>query len=396
MAITDKEKGVWGLDQVYNKINQGSIWEYSGASQLWAWGQTNDYGALGQNNRTNYNSPVQVGSLSTWSTLGGGNASAFEIYGSINTSGELFVWGRNNDGQLAQNDTVSRSSPVQIPGTTWAHVQIRHNDGMMAAKTDGTLWTWGFNEDGGFGIPSYSNDVKISSPVQIPGTTWSTNPNHYATGSAGRCWAIKTDGTLWAWGRDNYGRLGLNRPSPTSSILYSSPVQITTETNWTYVASAPGNTSVINTSGELFVWGDNYYAELGLNTQGSYVSSPTQIPGSTWSKSSLGQTSSYAIKTDGTLWAWGENQNGGQLGQNNRTDYSSPVQIPGTTWNILSRGGNSQMHAIKTDGTMWAWGYNNGQLGLGDNNFRSSPTQVPGTWSDLRASNDSTWAMKVL
>ena len=59
MAITDKKTGVWGLDQVYNKENQGSIWTYSGTKELWSWGN-NTYGNLGQNNRTQYSSPVQI------------------------------------------------------------------------------------------------------------------------------------------------------------------------------------------------------------------------------------------------------------------------------------------------------------------------------------------------
>jgi len=390
------KNNTWKLNQWYDQSVAGNI-SYSGSSQVWVWGADNDNGNLGQNNQTIYNSPVQLGSLDNWRTLGGGNCDNNNTYGIINTSGELFVWGWNQNGELGLNDTVYRSSPVQVPGTTWANVIMRHRAGMMAAKTDGTLWTWGINEDGGFGIPSYSHDDRVSSPVQIPGTTWSTLPHHYGTGSSGRCWAVKTDGTLWGWGRDNYGRLGLNRPSPVSSLWYSSPVQVTTETNWTYLNSAPGNTSVINTSGELFIWGDNYYAELGLNTQGSYVSSPTQIPGSTWSKVTLGGTSSYAIKTDGTLWAWGENQNGGQLGQVNQTDYSSPVQIPGTNWSKLADNGQSHIAALKTDGTLWVWGYNNGQLGLGDNGHRSSPTQIPGTdWSDLRSNKTNYWVIKQL
>ena len=85
------------------------------------------------------------------------------------------------------------------------------------------------------------------------------------------------------------------------------------------------------------------------------------------------------------LWAWGYNSgDGGTLGQNNAVQYSSPVQIPGTTWSIASAGSN-MAGAIKTDGTLWAWGYNHqGRLGQNDAVQYSSPVQVPGTeWTNL-------------
>jgi len=91
------------------------------------------------------------------------------------------------------------------------------------------------------------------------------------------------------------------------------------------------------TDGTLWGWGQNAVGQLALN--GSHptgvdgkISSPTQIPGTTWQNVFVGTYQTYAIKTDGTLWAWGSNETG-KLGQNNETNYSSPVQIPGTNWN---------------------------------------------------------------
>jgi len=349
---------------------------------------------LGHNDKVNHSSPKQVGSLTNWATLA--NTGKNDVLnGAINTSGEMFMWGRNNDGQLGVNDNVDRSSPTQIPGTTWSALILNFSKGALAPKTDGTLWTWGENYLGQLGL-NQPTSTKISSPTQIPGT-WSTNKNHYATGSGGRTFAIKTDGTLWGWGTDNYGRLGLNgQAGPvTTQYKYSSPVQITTATNWTYLSSNTGNTAVINTSGELFVWGDNYRAQLGLNTQGTYFSSPTQIPGTTWSAVSATYANTMALKTDGTLWAWGYNSNGGQVGDNTTINRSSPVQIPGTNWSAIA-GGTSWNAALKSDGTMWVWGYNYGNLAVGDTDHRSSPTQVPGTWGQIQINLRTTRATKVL
>ena len=148
MAITDKKTGVWGLDQIYNKINQGSIWDYSGPNVLFAKGR-NDTGSMGQNVATSnsrYSSPVQITTATNWSKVAwsdGANAAC----GAINDSGELYVWGRNDYAQLALNDKDDRSSPVQIPGTTWSQVAFTFNKG-GGVKTDGTLWTWGANEFG--------------------------------------------------------------------------------------------------------------------------------------------------------------------------------------------------------------------------------------------------------
>ena len=120
MAITDKEKGVWLNDQVYNKINQGSIWNYNGvageAGGVWGWGG-NEYGSLGQNDTTDRSSPVQVFGGSFLKPIGGYLTGTNALHGGVNTSGELWLLGYNAHGQLAQNDRTTRSSPVQVPGT---------------------------------------------------------------------------------------------------------------------------------------------------------------------------------------------------------------------------------------------------------------------------------------
>ena len=169
-----------------------------------------------------------------------------------------------------------------------------------------------------------------------PGTTW-TNKFHmgYSTSAA-----VKSDGTLWVWGNGNNGKLGTNTPANTDR------------------------------------------------------SSPTQVPGTTWSTiESNGQSGSmFALKTDGTAWVWGSNPYG-DLGQNNLVKYSSPVQIPGTTWaqiRVGSRGGGGR----KTDGTVWLWGWNqSGHLGQNDVANRSSPVQVPGTeWKNMVSLNQG-WGL---
>ena len=128
------------------------------------------------------------------------------------------MWGANDNGELGINAQGSqRSSPAQVPGTNWATI-VRTNKGTIATKTDGTLWSWGYNAQGMLG---HNNRQYYSSPTQIgSGTNWSTGSEDIVIGShlAG---AIKTDGTLWLWGNNSRGGAAQN-----NNIKYSSPVQV--------------------------------------------------------------------------------------------------------------------------------------------------------------------------
>ena len=156
--------------------------------------------------------------------------------------------------------------------------------------------------------------------------------------------ALKTDGTIWGWGLNDYGGLGQN-----NLTAYSSPVQIGSGTNWVNIANGSRMKPAVNTSDEFWVWGRNEGGQLGQNSK-VQVSSPIQIPGTNWALITLGHFNdshySQAVKTDGTLWAWGYNPYG-TLGQNNTTAYSSPIQIgTDTTWNTTVRGNANVQHTF--------------------------------------------------
>ena len=142
----------------------------------------------------------------------------------------MFTWGAGSYGAGGVNDTTTRSSPIQVPGT-WTHVYqgVEGNLSNFFAKDSGTLWSAGYNSTGVLGL---NDRIRRSSPTQIPGTTWSS-----AAGLANRVLALKTDGTLWSWGNNIGGGLGLNQGTP-DNIKYSSPVQVGSDTTWVqpYVA----------------------------------------------------------------------------------------------------------------------------------------------------------------
>jgi len=337
-------------------------------SGLWTWGQ-NTNGRVGDNTTISKSSPVQTVSGGTnWKLVScGGEHSAV-----IKTDGTLWTWGLGTSGQLGDNTTTSKSSPVQTvsAGTNWRQVAGGAGNGnhTAAIKTDGTLWTWGRNP---FGALGNNTTIDRSSPVQTvsAGTNWkqvSCGEWHDA--------AIKTDGTLWTWGRAGVGQLGDN-----TAIDKSSPVQtVSGGTNWRLVSCGAYHTAAIKTDGTLWSWGRNSYGRLGDNTTISRSSPVQTVSGGTnWKLVSCGATQTAAIKTDGTLWVWGWNLFGA-LGDNTTIQRASPVQTVsgGTNWKQVA-GGTYRHAAIKTDGTLWTWGFNsNGQLGDNTRIDKSSPVQT--------------------
>jgi len=350
---------------------------------IWSWG-TNNQGQLGQNQPTSsdLSSPTQVGSApGVWDRV----HSARRQTVAIKDNGTMWTVGYNISGSMGLNQpsTTKISSPTQLgTETTWSEIQSTTSV-TLATKTDGTLWTWGTNYHGELGQNdgSYPGGDR-SSPVQIPGTTWSDNLGRGKWDS----FAIKTDGTLWGWGRNYYGTLGQNSVHQPGNVGLSSPTQIP-GTTWEVISGGDENVLAKKTDGTLWAWGQNENGTLGLNNNDVSRSSPTQVgTETTWNSICAGLTN-LATKTDGTLWVWGANEYG-QLGINAPAayvGYSSPTQIgTGTTWSGLVAI-KEDMFATKTDGTLWSWGNNgDGELGLNDVTSRSSPTQIPGTdWNTI-------------
>lgn len=346
-----------------------------GGPALYTWGY-NIFGQLGLNTTGNYqSSPVQVGSETNWSKVGAGKYQS----GSIKTNGTLWTWGINGSGQLGDGTTVTKSSPIQVGSlSNWSQVEFG-NYFCASIKTDGTLWSWGYNNLGQLGNNSA---VSRSSPVQVGSLTdWSQ-----VSGGADHCVSVKTDGTLWTWGYNRFGQLGTGTASLT--IFVSSPTQVGALTDWSKISAGGQHCVAIKTDGTLWAWGLNDFNQLGINQNQINKSSPTQIGAlTTWSQVSCGYKFSSAVKTDGTLWTWGQAYFG-QLGNNNSSinNVSSPIQVGAlTNWSKIACG-LRHMIAIKTDGTLWAWGSNQrGQIGDSTIVYRSSPVQVGSltTWSAI-------------
>jgi len=211
----------WGSAKIETTLL--SVHAIKSDGTLWGWGSGRD-GKLGIGTEINTSSPIQVGALTTWTSLG---AMATGV-AAIRNDGKLFAWGDNGFGFLGFNNTIDYSSPVQIGSLTdWSKV-AGHTSGWCAIKADGTMWGVGQNEY--YGQVGDSTTISRSSPVQIGAlTSWSD-----IRGTRQNTIALRDDGTLWAWG-DNAGR-GLNAQG--NALNYSSPIQIGSLTNWALIGSS--------------------------------------------------------------------------------------------------------------------------------------------------------------
>jgi alpha-tubulin suppressor-like RCC1 family protein len=265
-------------------------------------------------------------------------------------------------------------------GTQWSSLALGGDQnatvGYFTAgiRSNGTLWGFGKNTHGQLGIGTTTD---MSSPVQVgSATNWSQIFGSFSRYNLG----LRTDGSLYAWGQNPEANLGDG-----TTTNRSAPVQIAG--TWTTVAAGYLHTLAIKSDGTLWGWGDSTSGQVGNGSISTRVSTPVQIlSGSTFVKIAAAHSNSYAIKSDGTLWAWGLNTDGNLgIGVVNALKYSTPVQVGSlTTWSDIKAGGSSAF-AKRDDGTYWVWGYNGeGELGIGATTTRSSPVQLPGTtWATI-------------
>jgi alpha-tubulin suppressor-like RCC1 family protein len=376
---------------------------------VYAWGRNNS-GQLGDGTITERSTPVQVkgvggeGNLTNITAISAGGDHSI----AIKNDGTVYAWGSNSTNQLgngAGGSGVISETPIQVPGVGGEGnlTNIIDISGLLgssvALKADGTVYEWGSTVS-----------TQRTTPTQVLGVGGSgylTNISVLAPASGNHRVALKSDGTVYAWGSNSYGQLGNNS---TSSSLH--PVQVLGVggsgylINITAISAGGEHSMALKNDGTVYSWGRNNYNQLGDNTTTTRTS-PVQVLGvggsgylTNITAVSAGSQHSMALKNDGTVYAWGRN-NSGQLGNNTTTNRGTATQVFGVSGDgfltdILKISiGDSYSMVLKNDGTVYAWGNNSySQLGNNSTTQSNTPIQVlavvwemflaPGTISGLK------------
>ena len=344
----------------------------------------------------------------------------------IRSDKRLFAWGYNGSGQLGDNTTNERSSPVQVHSFVKFNHVASSMDTSYAISEEGDLYTWGSDYYGqaGGSCPYTFEPIKVKikndeSTAAIAGLNTINNnlryyeyaPNNYFTwtyadGGYHHSAAIRSDGKMFLAGEGSYNQLGRDFTANTSWDRWywdsnrEFPVQLGQVTNqnqipvyydqnsWTTVSSGRHHSAGIRSDGKLFMWGYNYYGQLGDNTEFHSVGRfPFQLGDSSWTAVSAGHMHTIAIRSDGKLFTWGNN-NYGQCGDGTTVNKRSPTQIGNSSWTSIAASKNGDFNfAILSNGHLYGWGRNDlYQLGDGTNIDKSSPVLISSAyWSQVKA-----------
>jgi len=358
-------------------LSDGSIWD---------WG-LNTWGKLGDGTASTYTSgfttpaidhdhhtPVRVhgvgdvGYFGPAAAIMGGESHNF----ALKADGTVWSWGYNAFGQLGDGTNVDRYTPVQVAGLDSVVSLGGRGYHSLVVKADGSVWTWGFNSTGQLGDGTTTNQNR---PVQVPGLSGVLA----VTGGYNFSLALMSDHTLRAWGNGSSGQLG-NGATAQSLV----PVALTGLTNVAQVSAGWKHAVAVRFDGTVWTWGQNTNGQLGNGTT-TDSTVPVQVSGLTNVIAvSGGDCHTAALKADGTVWAWGCNNNSKgvgnfEVGDGTSIERHAPVQVSGLRNVVAIAARDYHNVALRSDGTVWAWGFNeNGQLGDGTTIDRSVPVQVLG------------------
>ena len=341
--------------------------------QVWAWGD-NGYGELGDGSQKDRTQPVQVANnLSGVVQLAVGCIHTI----ALKSDGTVWTWGYNFNGQLGDGTNTHRYRPVQITSLKGIVQVTAGNYHSVALKSDGTVWAWGYN---GYGQLGDNTTTSTSAPIQVKDTNSTSGflqgvvqvtagGYHGGSGSfESHTLALKSDGTVWGWGANHVGQLGDN-----TKVERHTPIQASNLSGIVQVAAGTHFSVALKFDGTIWTWGHNDSGQLGDGTNANNPL-PTQIKNFYGVVQVAGGTNhSLALKSDGTVWAWGRNVEG-ELGDGTNTDRRTPTQTLSDVMQVVAVGYSTL--TVKSDGTVWAWGYNsNGQLGDGTSTNKPNPIQ---------------------
>ncbi len=295
-ALPDATGGSGGIDHTLFLLPNGTL----------AVAGLNDFGQFGDNLQVSgSSSPIAVTGLTNVVRASSGGFFSTALL----SDGTVWSWGYNAEGEIGNGTTSTTDcSCLPTPAQTAISNVVQIEAGSfhtLALKSDGTVWAWGHNSNGqigdgtttdrptplqvGVGVVGFSNIIAISA-----GDDHST--------------ALKSDGTVWIWGSNEYGQIGNGTVSMTNQLT---PALNTTLSNITQISAGIYQNIALNSSGRVFTWGDNFYGQTGNGTTGA--AQPTPLQNATLTGVVELETSgftNFVRLRDGTIYAWGLNDAG--------------------------------------------------------------------------------------
>lgn len=342
-------------------VVSGSVDRISGI--VWAWG-AGGHGELGNGGTDSSDVPVQVSNLSSVVAIAAGTGDAGYTAYALLGNGTVWAWGFGANGQLGNGSKPQSSDvPVEVHGLAHVLAIAAGGDQGYALRNDGTVWAWGRGGYGELGNGKQSSLYASAVPVEVHKLT------HVVAIAAGGAtgYALRSDGTVWAWGYGYEGQFG-NGSTGSSALPVQVHMPVEKDKRTHIVAIAEGGRGTgyaLRSDGTVFAWGRGDAGELG---NGRYGNSkvPVVVHKLTRVKAiASGIGTAYAIRRDGTLWAWGDNENG-ELGNGGASRSNVPVQVHNLANVRAIAGGNVTGYALLENGTVWGWGYaTKGGLGTG-------------------------------
>ena len=283
----------------------------------------------------------------------------------VRADGTVWGWGMNDIGQLGFQPQQKDFSPLQIQGMSDVVRVAAAGFFSLFLKADGTVWSCGQNIFGELGTGK--DEYYIIQPELVSSLS---DVIDIKTGYK-HALALKTDGTVWAWGLNNFGQLGNGTTEDQRS-----PVQVLNLTDVIAIAAGENHSFAVKSDGTLWAWGNGNRGELGHGTDTS-EDTPVQVTGvSGITAVAAGRWHSIALRADGTVWSWGS-ATFGQLGGGDIGTREWPEMIASLTDVRTISSGLQHCIAIKYDGSVWAWGMNdNGRLGVGITEQQDLPVRI--------------------
>lgn len=334
------------------------------AGLLSCWGDGHG-GALGLGDETDRSRPSLVPAAGPWAEVSGG-----EHHTCARTDGgELWCFGQNARGQLGVLDLAARRSPSKVALDRAVRSVSAGYETTCAIAVDGSLWCWGENLEGQLGRDDGYPGSPSPRPLRVgTGEDWIR-----VSAGQGHVCGIRAPGTLWCWGRNPDGQLGLGAGTP---IQIRTPTRVGAASDWVDVDVGQDTSCGLRSDGSIWCWGVNAFGQVGASPSGP-VYAPRRVGlDADWAEVRTDTFSTCARKTNGSLWCWGRNVEG-QLGLGDIVDRATPTRVgTGTDWVQVDVG---RFHACarRGDGTVLCTGENDaGQLGVGDGARRDVLTPV--------------------